>query len=196
MTNGASFTAASIDLGNQAGDTMNFGTLTYNSPGAVAIAEDSAMAITGNNTANSLVLSALGTITEVGTSQVITNNASFTGTGITFVDQPTDVLSVGGNASLTATGGGAISLTQGAANFGTVAVNTTGSVTLVESSATTLATSTAGNLLLTSSGNITEVGPLAVTGTTNLQAGTRRDTLSNAANSFAGAVTATGSGIT
>src|SRR5207248_353172 len=130
-----SLTGTSIDLGNQAGDAMNFGTLTYNSAGAVLISEDSATVVTGLNTANSLTLSSTGTITNnAGTSQTITNAASFSGTGITLANNATDTLSVGANASFTASGGGAISVpAAGTANFGSLTVNTSGAVDVTRS---------------------------------------------------------------
>jgi hypothetical protein len=52
----ATFTAHSIDLGNQAGDTVDFGSLNFHSTGKVNISEDSGMSLTGANTADELNL--------------------------------------------------------------------------------------------------------------------------------------------
>jgi hypothetical protein len=104
VTNLASFNASSVDLGNQTGDSMNFGKLTYNSTETVNIAQDFDMIITGANTANTLVLFSTGSITDdPNTTQTVTNNASFRGTTIFLADNVGDLLNVGGTASLTST---------------------------------------------------------------------------------------------
>ncbi|HUQ25223.1 MAG TPA: filamentous hemagglutinin N-terminal domain-containing protein, partial [Burkholderiales bacterium] len=175
VANNASITGTSINLGNQATDSFNFGTLTYNSGGAVNIAEDSAMVITGTDTANSLVLASTGSITDAAaTSQTIATTASFSGTSITLADNGTDTLAVTGNASFTASGGGAISIpAAGTANFGSLTFNTTGSVNITEDTATILSgTSTANSLVLTSAGSITDnnTADVTVTGNANFTA--------------------------
>ncbi|OAI52333.1 hypothetical protein AYO46_05740, partial [Betaproteobacteria bacterium SCGC AG-212-J23] len=171
VSNNASFNGTSIDLGNQSSDSMNFGSLTYNSGGAVSIAQNSAMVITGTNTADSLTLTSTGSITDVvGTSQTITNGASFSGTSITLADDASDVLSMGTNASFTASGGGAITVgaVPGGFTSGSLTFNTTGAVNIIEISNTVLSgTSTAGSLLLNSGGTITDDGTANVTVTNN-----------------------------
>ena len=52
----STLSGTSINIGNAAGDTFNTGTLTFNSAGAVNIAENSNMLVTGTNTAGTLVL--------------------------------------------------------------------------------------------------------------------------------------------
>ena len=86
-------------------DNTTFGSLTFNSGGAVTITEDDSTLLTGTNTAGSLVLTSPGTITDTaGTAIAVGGNASFSGTGITLGD-------VGGGSttfgSLTFTSGGA-----------------------------------------------------------------------------------------
>ena len=52
VTNLADFAGTSVTVD----DTMNFGSLTFNSAGAVVVAEDSATALSGTSTALSLDL--------------------------------------------------------------------------------------------------------------------------------------------
>ncbi len=137
VTNNASFSGTSITLGNQAGDTMNFGTLTFNSTGPVSIAEDSATVLVGISTADSLVLSSTASITNAANASLtVTHNASFSGTSITLGNQTADTM-----------------------NFGTLTFNSAGGVSIAENSATVLAgTSTADSLVLTSIASITNAG--------------------------------------
>src|SRR5207244_1449076 len=66
VTNNAAFSGTSITLGTTTGDAMNFGTLTFNSAGAVSISEDSGSSLTGTSTADSLLLVSAGAISETG----------------------------------------------------------------------------------------------------------------------------------
>ena len=105
VTTNASFNGTSIDLGNQPGDRMNFGSLTFNSAGAVAISEDSDTLLVGTSTADSLVLVSSGAITNNTTANLgVTGNASFTGTQITLGRQSGDAMNFG---SVTGEGAGA-----------------------------------------------------------------------------------------
>src|SRR5439155_1143355 len=65
VTNNATFGAGSsaITLGDDAGDTTNFGSLTFTG-GAVTITEDSASVLAGSNSATSLALTSAGSITD------------------------------------------------------------------------------------------------------------------------------------
>ena len=132
----ASFTGTSITLA--AADTYNFGTLTFNSAGAVSISEDSDTVLTGVSTADSLVLSSTASLTnDAFANLTVTNNASFSGTSIDL------------NVTTAAV----------AMNFGTLTFNSAGAVSISESSATVLAgVSTADSLALTSAAGITGVG--------------------------------------
>ncbi|MCG8433580.1 MAG: hypothetical protein MJA83_06090, partial [Gammaproteobacteria bacterium] len=72
----ADLTGSSIDIGVGSAGTFNFGSLTFNSAGTVAIQENSAMDIAGANTATGLTLVSSGAITDTGT-MTIGGTASF-----------------------------------------------------------------------------------------------------------------------
>jgi len=172
VSGNAKFSGTSISLGNAAGDHVNFGTLTFNSPGAVSITEKSGTAITGSNTAASLVLSSAGAITEVGTSLVVTGNARFSGTSIDLGNNVGDSV-----------------------NFGSLTFNSAGAVSISEDSATVLSgASTAGSLTLKSLGSVTQQAgaTLVVNGAGNINAGSNPITLTNAGNDFVGTLTLKG----
>src|SRR5204863_7850898 len=103
--NNASFTGTNVSLGTVAtevltaggnasftspaggtisvlpGGTMNFGSLTFNTAGAVNITEDSATPLAGSSTAGRLALASAGAITNAAAASLnVTNNASFFGT--------------------------------------------------------------------------------------------------------------------
>jgi Ca2+-binding RTX toxin-like protein len=135
VTNNASFTSnaavgSGITLGDNVGDTTDFGTLTFNSTGAVSISENSDTIVTGTNTANSLLLtSETGTITDaVTTSLTVTNNARFVGTAITLGDSPADTTNFG---TLSFTSAGAVTITEDSTmNVAGTASNTSAALTL------------------------------------------------------------------
>jgi len=58
----ATLSGAALALGGQSGDSMRFETLTFQSVGAVSIAEDDQMLIAGQNAAGSLVLRSTATL--------------------------------------------------------------------------------------------------------------------------------------
>ena len=66
VTGTASFTGASITLGDSATDAINLGSLTFNSPGSVSIAEDSDTALAGDSTAAGVTLEASGAVRTEG----------------------------------------------------------------------------------------------------------------------------------
>jgi hypothetical protein len=109
---------------------------------------------------------------------------------------PADVSLTNANNSLAqavSASGAAVSLTDaGPLTLGTVGA--TGNLTLASTGALDLGISTVGGNLAAASGNgnVTQDGPLAVTGTTSIAAGTGNIDLSNAANTFAQAVSASG----
>ena len=71
----STMSGTSINIGNAAGDTFNTGTLTFNSAGAVNIAENSNMLVTGINTAGTLVLQTPADIDSVlGAAITVTGN--------------------------------------------------------------------------------------------------------------------------
>ncbi|TXT21917.1 MAG: hypothetical protein FD138_3923, partial [Planctomycetota bacterium] len=87
IENNAAFSGVTITLGDQAGDLVNFGTLTFNSVGVVTVTEDSATILSGFGTASALSLSSNDTISDDGTANVLVeNNALFNGTSITLND--------------------------------------------------------------------------------------------------------------
>ena len=155
VTGNADFTGASISLAN---DANNFGTLTFNSPGAVIIRENSAIVISGTNTANSLILtSTAGAITDVpGTSLTVTNNANFSGTSIDLGNQPGDTMNFG---SLTFNSQGGVKITEDSDTF-LVGANEVESLVLASAGSIT----DDPNMSLTVSGNATFSGTSAKLG--------------------------------
>ena len=181
VANNASFSAngagGAITLDNAA--AHNFGTLTFNSGGAVVVSENSGTTLAGANTADSLVLNSAGAIDEgAAATLTVVNNATLTAAnGVVFdgvttagslnvaaaagaiTDGTAGSLNVANNASFSANGaGGAITLDNAAAhNFGTLTFNSGGAVVVSENSGTTLAgANTADSLVLNSAGAIDE----------------------------------------
>jgi hypothetical protein len=178
----------SITLG--AGGTFNSGTLTFNSSGAVSIAEDSAMDIVGVNTAGTLSLTGVGLSQAIGT---------ITATGPTTVDA----------------GAANVSLTQLANDFqGLFTLNNAATASINDANTITFAspvvltgsfTITAPNIVVGDvttngfqqyNGNVTMAStyltnnnPFAVTGTTTLENDSVVDIGSSSA-TFGGAVNA------
>jgi autotransporter-associated beta strand protein len=111
VTNNAAVSGTSITLGNQAGDSFTFGSLTFTSAGAVSMAEDDVTNLSGTSTADSLVLSSTGGITNNAAASVtVTNNASLTAPGITLGSAGSDTINFGTLTFLTTVGG--IDLTE------------------------------------------------------------------------------------
>ena len=91
VENLASLSGTSIDLGGETGDTLNAGTLTFASSGAVVLSEDSDTVLAGTNTASSLDLDSTGSVTDADTATInVVNLADFAGTSITLGDQTGD----------------------------------------------------------------------------------------------------------
>jgi fibronectin-binding autotransporter adhesin len=134
VTGSATLNAPSIDLGNQAGDEIHFGTLNVTSSGAVSIAEDSDTLLVGVNNAASLTVASAGILTNAtGASISVTGLSNFGGTSVNLGNQAGDSL-----------------------NVGQLGFTSTGAVNITEDSSTELGgTSTAGTLTLTSPGAIT-----------------------------------------
>lgn len=128
VTNNANLSGASISLGSVGGSTVDFGTLTFNSTGAVGIKENSSTALTGTSTAADLTLNSAGALTDGGNLSV-TGLATLSGTSIV----------IGGSGQTT--------------NFGSLNVNSVGNVDIQEDSDTSfVGANTASILTLTSSG--------------------------------------------
>lgn len=219
-TNGGGSTITLTGAGN--GLTAN-AAATFTGNGTLSItAANGSMAGAGPIAADTLVLSApngsislgldVATLTATAGGDVTLTDAS----GIDLAG-----LTAGGNVSLTANGAisdsgtvnvtGTTTLAAGAANDitldgantfgGAVAITSGGDVTLNDTTEMLLAASTvSGNLSLTSNGTVSQTGgPLSVTGTTNVVAGTYGTPphysilLTNVGNDFGGAVSATNS---
>jgi autotransporter-associated beta strand protein len=133
VSGNASLTAPGITLGNQAGDSVNFGSLTFVATGAVNIAEDSDTQLTGSSSAASLVLNSTGAMTNTASASVgITGNALLQGASVTLGDQTGDAI-----------------------NFGSLTFQTSGATDVAEDSSTLLSSaSNASALTLSSTGAI------------------------------------------
>ncbi len=180
----AEFEGASITLGDQTGDNLSFGTLTFMSSGNVSIAEDDAMEIANfpdddPSAAANLTLSAAGSITD--------------GTG--------GQLEVTGTTSLTANDGtsdDAITLDNNDHDFGGAVAATGSDIILTDRNALALGTLNASGNLVTKTGSggagggLTQSGIVTVTGTSTFTADTSTDqdaVLANVDNDFGGVVT-------
>ena len=141
VTNLASLSGTSITLGDNAGDTTNFGALAFSSAGAVFIQEDSDTVIAGINNAASLDLDSAGSITDAAGTSLAATVADFNGTSITLGDNPGD-----------------------STHFGSLTFNSAGTVAIQEDSNTVITGSnTAGLLDLDSAGWITDAAGTSLT---------------------------------
>jgi len=134
VTNLADFNGGSVTLGDNGGDTTNFGTLTFNSAGAVNISEDSATAFAGTSTGTTITVNSAGAMTDAetdgtdeitGTSLVLTAVGGVgTGSGnnaIQIAVANLDVSNtVGGSIFATDTAGGLILTDLGGPNGNSV----------------------------------------------------------------------------
>ena len=147
----AEFTAGSVELGNDAGNVTNFGTLTFTSAGSVMIGEDSSLDLVGDNTAGSADLD---------------SNASVSDAGATSLNV-TGLLDVFGTSIVLGSGGTVF-------NAGTLTFTSAGSVSIAESSSMSISgVSTAGaGLNLVSTGDVTLNESVTVVGDTSIVAGT------------------------
>lgn len=132
VTGLADISGSSIAVGGAASNT-NFGSLSFHSHGAVAIQEDSATEIVGDNSALSLVLDSTGDISDSSIRLIVTALADFSGSSIT----------VGGAASTT--------------NVGNLSFHSHGVVTLQEDSATEfVGNNSALSLRIDSAGDVSD----------------------------------------
>ena len=127
---------------------------------------------------------ALGASTVPGNLNVTTNGA-LTQSG---------ALTVTGATTLASGAANNITLNNAGNNFSTVGITSGNNVTLVDVDGLELGTSTvSGTLGVTTGGALTQSGPLAVTGTTTLAAGSGNDiTLANGGNNFSTVVVTSG----
>lgn len=142
VSGNASFTADTIFLGDHDTDTTEFGSLTFTATGHVSISEDSAMAVSGSNSAGTLSLTSSGAITNATASSLDVVGAT--------------VLSAD-SIELNDAGGSVV-------NFGSVSFAAIGDVVLHESSDLSLAAdSNGGDVELNAIGNIDSFGSASIT---------------------------------
>ena len=129
------FFGQNITLGGQQDDSLNFGTLTVNTPenGAATIFEDSSTAIVGNSSVGTLRLISEGAITDGGAASLnVSGAATLSGSAITIGDTDDDVF-----------------------NAASLNINSEGNVRVYEDSGTFLAgNNTANSFTVRSEGNL------------------------------------------
>ena len=136
VTNNAAFQGTSIDLGNAAGDTVNFGAVAATATSSlIAITEDSATAVNTLSAVTTVTLQSAGAITDNNAGAVNVNGTTFIVSAVGGIDLDTTV------ADLTA------------------ATSAAGSILIDESDAITLTSVTA------SDGSITIAAGAAITAT-------------------------------
>jgi hypothetical protein len=192
----ASFTGSSIQVGDSTSDRLAvtgnlnltatsggillasdgailMGTLTFNSPGPVAIFEKDSTEIVGANTAQTLNITSAGALIDPA-QIVVQDTAVFSGTSVYLAGDPADVLNISGNAPLIATGGGSITVAEAGTVFmGSVTFQTTGTVLIAEDDGMLITgTNTAGSATLSSAGTMSNASSssIDVTGLANLTA--------------------------
>jgi len=93
-------TGTSIWLGEQSTDTFNTGKLTFEATGNVNIGEDSAMLLSGVNSAFNLALTSAGVIADEAVAETIAQkSATFTANGVTIGETGTDCFDIVDGAS-------------------------------------------------------------------------------------------------
>lgn len=143
VTDNASFNGLAITLGEQSGDLLNFGSLTFNSTGVVRISEDSNMLFSGSSSASRLFAASSGEISNDVVAVVsVENDAKFQGSSIVLGDQAGDVLNFG---SLTFVSPGTVSVLEnsdivltGVSSATTLDLNSTNTISSDSSSRVTV----------------------------------------------------------
>jgi filamentous hemagglutinin family protein len=201
VTNSFAQTAGQISMGGDVSITHVTGNLSFaNIAGNnITLVSSSGEVILGNlSTVGTLGVTASGgTITQsVGTMAAVSGATNLTASN---GGAPADItLSNAGNTfgqAVSASGNNVSITVAGSLALGTV--TTTGNLTANSSGPLDMGTSSVGGNLAVNSGNgdVTQTGPLAVTGTTAITAGTGNITLANAGNTFAQAVSASGNNV-
>ncbi|QDU70914.1 two-partner secretion domain-containing protein [Mucisphaera calidilacus] len=146
VTNLADLTADNITLGDNAGDTTNFGTLTVNSGGNVAVTEDSATQFAGtSNVTGTLTVNSDGDITQAGGSTV----------------------TVGGLTTLVDATGGTDGITLDLLNdFATIAASSDGDISINDINGLILSDTSADNLTVVATGDLTDANGSTIAVTT------------------------------
>ncbi|MEQ9407589.1 MAG: hypothetical protein RIK87_07665 [Fuerstiella sp.] len=142
----ASFSGTSVTLGDDVGDTVDFGTLSFTASGDIDIVEASSTVLDGTNSAGSLTLSSNGSLTDDSASLSVTGHTDLSAAEIILGDQSGDDV-----------------------DLGTLNFNCTGDVTIHEADDIDLsADSTGTSVLLTAKGsidisaNVTASGSLSI----------------------------------
>ena len=150
VTGLAALAASSIDLGNQTGDSLNFGSVRFNATGSVRIVEDSALVIEQDNSADSLTLTSTASVTNMAdASLVTTNHGSFNGTSIDLGNQTNDLFRVG---SLAFVSTGTVSISE---DQRTILSGTSSADSLVLTSAAALSNQVSASLTVSNHAHLT-----------------------------------------
>ena len=99
----ANLTAPTITLGNQAGDAVNFGSLTFSSTGAVDIQENSGLNLLGANSATGAITLQSVDVLAAGQNIVLPAGSSLTSTGASILLNAGDDATLAGNLSAATT---------------------------------------------------------------------------------------------
>jgi hypothetical protein len=161
---GAAYFVAGTFLEVGSSGAANFGTLQFEANQAATIQEDSDSVLAGSSSAQSLLLTSAGSVTDqAATSVDIVDAAIVIANGsINLNDSATDVLVVGGFAEFEAATTINVG-SLGAANFGTLRFDAAGAVTIQEDSNTDLrGASAAGTLVLQSTGHIWDLADVTL----------------------------------
>ena len=126
----AAFEGASITLGQEANDSVNFGALQLNSPGVATVSEDSATHLTQSSQVQALNLTSTGAVTDALTSSInVTGIANVAGTSILWGENTGDQVNAG---AFTLNSGGAVQITEDS-SLNLSGINTADSLTLIAS---------------------------------------------------------------
>lgn len=139
----ASFSGTTITLGDNVGDNVDFGSLTFSATGSASITEDSATVIAGTNSAASLSLTSDGALSNAAASSLtVVGDADLDATSIDLNDD----------------GGRTV-------NFGSVQFSAVGNVTLDENSSVHISAGSSGNdVTINAGGNLTVATGASVSG--------------------------------
>ena len=111
VTGNSSLSGMSVTIGtNGLSDTFNTGTLTFNSAGAVSIAEDTGTTLSGTSTASALTLSSAGALDNAAAATVnVTGLSTLSGTSINIGNAAGDTFNTG---TLTFNSAGAVNIAE------------------------------------------------------------------------------------
>ena len=120
-------------MGDQPADSLKFGSLSFESAGAVRIAEDDGTILSGSNSAGSLVLSSATTIEDESTADLqVSGNARFAGNSITLGEEAATIGLWQSDVCVRGTGRPIIeddgTLLTGASSAGSLALTSAGAI--------------------------------------------------------------------